>query len=211
MQHKQTHSAVPCTSKIHTHVDHETVGKLHGLRAGAAELPGDDALDALCAALHDEAEDAVAGAADGEAREQLVPEGLALGDGAQPAVLQLLGVQLHGVLREIEALLDERSELADPAAPLAEDLLRLGGADDDLRARGGHADLHAGIALLRELAREELIELGVEDAVRDKLLIFRRKAGEECCSGKSEKIKRPCPEEPPTPRSTVRFIGVIAG
>ena len=49
-----------------------------------------------------------------------------------------------------------------------------GGADDDLGAHGGHADLDAGVAILGELTDEELVELGEEDAVRDELLEWRR-------------------------------------
>jgi hypothetical protein len=150
-------------------VDHEAVGELHGLGAGGAELAGDDDLAALGAALHDEAEDTVAGAADGEAVEELVAEGLALGDGGETAVLDLGGVEGDGVLGELEALLDEGGELADAATLLAEDLLGVGGADDDVGDGRGDADLDAGVALLSELALEEFVELGVEDTVSDEL------------------------------------------
>jgi hypothetical protein len=57
--------------------------------------------------------------AHGEAAQQLVAQRLGLRDGAQPAVGDLLGVQLHGVGRELEALLDDRGQLADAAALLA--------------------------------------------------------------------------------------------
>ena len=150
-------------------VDHEAVGELHRLGAGGAELSGHDDLAALGAGLHDEAEDTVAGAADGQAVEQLVAEGLALGDGGEAAVLDLGGVQRDGVLGELEALLDQRGELADAAALLAEDLLGVGGADDDVGDGGSDADLDARVALLSQLALEELVELGVEDTIGDEL------------------------------------------
>lgn len=150
-------------------VDHEAVGELHGLGTGGAELAGDDNLAALGAGLHDEAQDTIAGTADGQAVEQLVAQGLALGDGGQTAVLDLGGVEGDGVLGELEALLDQRGELADAAALLAEDLLGVGGADDDVGDGGSDADLDAGVALLSELALEELVELGVEDTVGDEL------------------------------------------
>lgn len=150
-------------------VDHEAVSELHGLGAGGAELARDDDLAALGVGLHDEAEDTVAGAADGEAVEELVAEGLALGDGGETAVLDLGGVEGDGVLGELEALLDQRGQLADAAALLAEHLLGLGGADDDVGHGGRDADLDAGVTLLSELALEELVELGVEDTVSDEL------------------------------------------
>ena len=43
-----------------TGVDHESVGELHGLCTGSAELAGYDDLTAFGAGLHDEAEDTVA-------------------------------------------------------------------------------------------------------------------------------------------------------
>ncbi|RUP47290.1 hypothetical protein BC936DRAFT_145901 [Jimgerdemannia flammicorona] len=74
-------------------------------------------------------------------------------------------VQLDGVLGELEALLDEGGELADAAALLAEHILGVRGADDDLSTRRSHADLDARVALLRQLAGEELVQFGVEDTV----------------------------------------------
>jgi hypothetical protein len=159
-------------------VDHEAVGELHGLGTGGAELAGDDNLAALGARLHDEAQDTIAGTADGQAVEQLVAQRLALGNGGQTTVLDLCGVEGDGVLGELEALLDQRRELADAAALLAEDLLGVGGADDDVGDGGSDADLDAGVALLSELALEELVELGVEDTVGDELSPLG--AGEEC-------------------------------
>jgi len=43
------------------------------------------------------------------------------------------------------------------------------GSDDDLRAHGRGADLHAAVAVLSQLAREQLVQLRVKDAVRHKL------------------------------------------
>ena len=156
-----------------TGVDHEAVGELHGLGTGGTELAGDDDLATLGAALHDEAQDTVAGAADGETVEQLVAQGLALGDGGETAVLDLGGVEGDAVLGELEALLDEGGELADAAALLAQNLLGVGGADDDVGDGGRDADLDAGVALLGQLALEELVQLGVEDAIGDELSALR--------------------------------------
>ena len=152
-----------------TAVDHEAVGELHGLGAGGAQLSGDDNLATLGAGLHDEAEDTVARAADGETVEELVAEGLALSDSGETAVLDLGGVEGDGVLGELEALLDQAGELADAASLLAEDLLCVGGADDDVGDGRCDADLDAGVTLLSKLALEELVQLGVEDTVSDEL------------------------------------------
>lgn len=150
-------------------VDHEAIGELHGLGASSAELAGNDDLAALGAGLHDEAEDTIAGTTDGKTVEELVAEGLALSDSGETTVLDLGGVERDRVLRELEALLDERCELTDAATLLAENLLGVGGADDDVGDGRGNADLNAGVALLSELALEELVQLGVENAISDEL------------------------------------------
>lgn len=152
-----------------TRVDHEAVGELHGLGTGGAQLTGDDDLATLSAALHDEAQDTIAGATDGETVEELVAERLALGDGGQTTVLDLGGVERDGVLGELESLLDEGGELADAATLLTENLLGVGGTDDDVGDGRSDADLDAGVTLLGKLALEELVQLGVEDTVSNEL------------------------------------------
>jgi len=165
-----------------TGVDHETVldnvsmslrsvqrvctyGELHALGTGGPELSGNDDLATLGARLHDEPQHTVASPSDGQTIEKLVSEGLALGDGGETTVLDLGGVQGNGVLGELEALLDERGELTDAATLLSENLLGVCGADDDVGDGGGDADLDAGVALLGQLALEELVQLGVENTV----------------------------------------------
>lgn len=102
---------------------------------------------------------------DGKTSEELVPQALALGDGIETTVLDLLGVKLDATLGELEPLLDEGSELADAASLLSENLLRVGGADDDLGAGVGDANLAARVSLRGEGAREELGELGAAEVV----------------------------------------------
>ena len=70
--------------------------------------------------------------ADSKATKELVTEGLALGDSRETTVLDLLGVELEGVVGELEALLDERGELTNAATLLTQDFLGVSGADDDL-------------------------------------------------------------------------------
>ena len=48
--------------------------------------------------------------------------------------MNLLGVKLERVLGELETLLHEGSKLTDAATLLTEDLLGVGGTDDDLFA-----------------------------------------------------------------------------
>lgn len=139
--------------------------ELHALGTGSTELSGDDDLATLGARLHDETQDTIARPSHSETVEELVAEGLALGDGGETTVLDLGGVQRDRVLGELEALLDERGELADAAALLAEDVLCVGGADDDVGDGGRDADLDAGVTLLSKLTLEELVELGVENTV----------------------------------------------
>lgn len=168
-----------------TGVDHETVGELHGLGAGSAQLSGDDNLASLGAGLHDEAEDTVASAANSEAVKELVAEGLALGDSGETAVLDLGGVEGDAVLWELEALLDEGGELADAATLLSENLLGVGGADDDVGDSWGDADLDSGVSLLSQLALEELVQLGIEDTVGDELSALGD-SGTWNCAGNSQ-------------------------
>jgi len=152
-----------------TRVDHESVSELHALGTGSPELSGNDDLATLSTALHDEPEDTIASPSDGQTVEELVSEGLALGDGGETTVGDLGGVEGDGVLGELEALLDEGGELADAASLLTEDLLCVGGADDDVGDGGGDTDFDTRVALLGQLALEELVQLSIEDTVGDEL------------------------------------------
>jgi hypothetical protein len=60
-----------------------------------------------------------------QAAQQLVAQRLCLGHSAKAAVGHLLCVQLHGLGREVEALLDGRCQLADAAALLTCSVVRL--------------------------------------------------------------------------------------
>lgn len=164
-----------------TGFNHVTVLKLHGLGTLASQLTRNNELATLSAVLHDVSKNAVACATHGEATEQLKAKGLALGDGAESAVLDAGGVQLNVVLGEVEPLLHKRGELSDASALVSEDVLCAGGADDDFRADGGHADLDTRVSILSELAGEELVELAVEDTVLDELALLSN-GGHVFCS-----------------------------
>ena len=107
--------------------------------------------------------------ADSKTTEELVAEGLALGDGGETTGVDLLGVELNGALGEVETLLDDGGELANAAAPLTENTLGLGGPDDNLLAGGGDTDLNSSVSLLGELAHEELVQLSVENSIGNEL------------------------------------------
>jgi hypothetical protein len=163
-----------------TGLDHVSVTELHGLATLAADLSGDDALATLAAGLHDEADDTHRGAADGELVDELEAERLGLSHGAEAAVLDAVDEERDAVGLVVEALLDEGHELAHAAALVAEDLLGLGGLDDDLDAVGGDAVLDAGEAVLGEFALEELVEFSEVDTVTDDLSLLGKRAGHFC-------------------------------
>ena len=56
-----------------------------------------------------------------------------MSDSRKTTVLDLLSVELEGVLGELETLLHKGSKLTDAATLLTEDLLGVGGTDDDLQ------------------------------------------------------------------------------
>ena len=64
--------------------------------------------------LHDESEDTIACPTDSQASDKLVTERLGLSDGAETPGGHLLGVELDGVLGEVEPLLDHAGQLTDP-------------------------------------------------------------------------------------------------
>lgn len=138
-------------------VDHETVGELHRLGTGSTKLTGDDDLATLGTGLHDESENTVGGTTDGKTTEKLVSERLALGDGVESTVLDLLGVELERVFGELETLLDESSELTNAATLVTKNLLGVSGADDDLGASVGNTNLATRVSLLGKLTSEELV------------------------------------------------------
>ena len=150
-------------------VDHESVCELHGLGTSSTELSGYNDLTTLSTRLHNETEDTIASTTDGKTTEKLVAEGLALSNSRKTTVLNLFGVEFQGVFGELETLLHEGSKLTDAATLLTENLLGVGGADDDVGDSRGHPDFDARVTLLSQLALEELVELGVENTVGDEL------------------------------------------
>ena len=69
-------------------------------------------------------------------------------DGGETTVLDLSGVERYGVLRELEALLDEGGEFADSASLLAENFLCVGCADDDVGNGRSNSDFDARVSFL---------------------------------------------------------------
>lgn len=187
--------------------------ELHALGTGGSQLAAHHDLAALGTALHDESQHTVACSSHGQTVQQLVSEGLALGDGGQTTVLDLGGVQGHAVLGELESLLDQGGELANSSTLLAQDFLGVCGPDDcrtqksdacsqvfflhdcrgchtDIGDCGSDPDFDTRVALFSQLALEELVQLGIEDTVGDELALLRdgswlsRHVG-GCCRGTS--------------------------
>ena len=152
-----------------TRVDHETVGELHALGTGSTKLSGDDNLTTLGTALHNESEDTIAGSSDSQAVQQLVSEGLALGNGGETTALHLGGIEGDGVFGKLETFLDEGSEFTDSSSLLAENFLCVGCADDDIGDGGCNSDFDARVSLLSQLALEEFVQFCVEDTIGDEL------------------------------------------
>ena len=160
-------------------LDHVAVTERHALGTLALDLATDDDFATLGASLHHVADDASAGTADLEVSEELEAEGLSLGHGRQAAGIHALDVELNAVLGVAETLLDARGQLADAAALLSEDFLRLRGANDDLRALRRDAVLDTREAILGELTLEEFVELSVEHSVAHELSLLAEWA--HCC------------------------------
>ena len=157
-------------------LDHVAVTERHALGTLALDLATDDDFATLGASLHHVADDASAGTADLEVAEELEAEGLCLGHGREATGIHALHIQLNAVLGVAETLLDARGELANAAALLSEDFLRLRGADDDLRALRRNAVLDACEAILSELALEEFVKLSVEHSVAHELSLLAERA-----------------------------------
>lgn len=152
-----------------TGVDHETVSELHALGTSSTELSRDDNLATLSTALHDESENTIAGSSDSETVEELVSQGLALGDSGETTVLDLGGVEGNGVFWELESLLDERGELANAASLLSENFLGVGCPDDDIGDGRSNTDFDTRVSLLGQFTLEELVQLSVEHTISDEL------------------------------------------
>ena len=74
---------------------------------------------------------------------------------------------------EWELVKGSRTYLADAATLLTENLLSVGGANDDVGNGRSNTDFDTGVTLLSEFALEELVELGVEHTVGDELSALR--------------------------------------
>lgn len=122
-EHDVADSSVNVVVNRVTRLDHVTITELHGLGTLASELSRDNDLKTLGSTLHDEADDSVAGTADGETSKELVLERLSLGDGAESTALDGRDEKLDGVGLQAEALLDDGGELADAKGSLSDDAL----------------------------------------------------------------------------------------
>jgi len=162
-----------------TGVNHESIDELHGLGTLGTQLTGDDDFATLCAVLNDETDDTVACTSHGKSSEELVSEGFALGNGRETTVGDLFGVELNGVLVEVESLLDERGKLTDTSTLFAEHVLCSGGKDDDLGSGWGDSHLNARVAIFGELSHEHLVQFSLEHAVCAELSFLAHLSGHD--------------------------------
>jgi len=155
-----------------TGVDHHTVDEFHGFRSLASDLTGDDNLATAGTVLHDESEHTVGGSSDGQTAEELVSEGLGLGDGGKASVGNSLDVEVDGTLLGAPSLVDDSGQFANSSGLLSENLTGSGGDDDDF-AGFALSDDDATVAILSKLALEELVEFGLEHTISNKQVFLR--------------------------------------
>ena len=130
-------------------MDHEAVGKFHGLGTGSTKLSGNNHFTTLGTGLHNETQDTITSPDDGsagrrglirtaalpadsEAVEKLVPQTFTLGNSRETTVLNLLSVHLERVFGEAEAFLNESGKFTDSTALLTQDFLGVGSTDNNL-------------------------------------------------------------------------------
>jgi hypothetical protein len=167
-----SHSVVDVLFSGSTGLDHVAISVLLRLGSLGSELACNDDFATLGASLHDKSEHAVASSSHSHTAQQLVLKGLALGLGTETSISDLLGEELNGALLEIESLLDERGDLSDSSAALAQDLGGVGGSNDDLSVDRGHSNFHARVTILGEFLLKELVQFSVKHTVGDKLSLF---------------------------------------
>ena len=150
----------------------EPITELHGLSALSPQLTadGDNATDG--AGVHDVPDHSVAGTTNGHTLEQLEPKRLGLGHGAETARLHTLHKKLHRQLLNVESFLDQRSQLSNSDATLTKNLSSSSGTNDDLHLEVSLSNLNTGVAILSENFAQELIELGLENALLDELRLL---------------------------------------
>merc|ERR1712230_17785 len=79
------------------------------------------------------------------------------------------GCSSLGSMMVTESLLDERGEFADSSTLFAQDFLGVCRPDDDVGDCRRDSNFNAGVALLGQLALEELVQLGIENTVGNEL------------------------------------------
>jgi len=105
----------------------------------------------------------------GQTSQKFVSQTLALSNGAQTSLLELLGIEFDCTVTEFESLLDEGGELPDTTSLVSKDFLCVGSADDDFGSGRSYTDFAARVALFSEFAGKEFIEFGEEDSVGNEL------------------------------------------
>jgi hypothetical protein len=153
-------------------VDHETISEFHGFGTSGTEFTRDNDFHTFGAGLHDKTEDTVAGPSDGQTAKELEFQRLGLSNGGETTVVDFFSVQLDSVLGEVESLLNNRGQFSDATSLFTQNGLSASGTDDDFGTDGSDTDLDARVTVLGELTGQELVELGKEDTVSNKLFFL---------------------------------------
>jgi hypothetical protein len=174
-----------------TRVNHQAIDELHRLGTLTTELSGNDNFATLGSRFHDETENTIASTTDGQSSDKFVAERFSLGDGAKTAGGDLFSVQFNCSWSEVESkienynetlifnsvhamhspLLDDSGQFTNATSLFSENVLCSGGHDDDFSAGWCNTDLNTGVTIFGELASQELIQFGFEDASGDELKI----------------------------------------
>jgi len=155
-----------------TRVNHDSITKLHSLGTLSTELSGDDNFTSAGTRLHDETEDTIAGTANSKTTNQLVAERLALGDGTETTVSDLLGVKLNGSYASTKTLLDNSGKLADTTTAFSQDILGAGSKDDAFGTGRSASDLNTRISVFSEFLHQEVVQFSLEDTILDSLVLL---------------------------------------
>jgi len=100
---------------------------------------------------------------------QLVTQGLSLGDGTETSCSNFLCIQLDRALGKAEPLLHNGRQLSDATSFLAQNILRPRCKDYDFGTCRRHTDFNTAVTIFSQLAREKLIQLSLENPILNKL------------------------------------------
>lgn len=155
-----------------TSTDHETILELHGLGSLLSEFTRDDDLASKGLVLHHSSDDGLGSKSDGDLLQKLIFKGLDLGGSAKTFSGDLGENDLDSVFLVTESLLEERGQFVELLTVVSSGGMGLGDSNNDFGLGWGNLDLNTGVTGGGEGSLEELVELGVENTVRDELSLL---------------------------------------